>query len=151
MRQSGTLMKEKSIGPRGYVSFLSVFDFQERRDLSGRREGIIAPRISFFSACELMVPWQSLGMSIIQMEEILAITFPRDGCLLRSNLQAIANHAFNPHWHELWSQEIYSLASPRGLFYKSQWAWQGVKLTRLGKFSPSQSLESLDKNSADKI
>ena len=38
----------------------------------------------------------------------------------------------NPHWHELWKQEkCSSLAPPRGIFYKTQWAWQGVKLTRL--------------------
>ena len=38
----------------------------------------------------------------------------------------------NPNWHELWKQEKCStLAPPRGIFYKTQWAWQGVKLTRL--------------------
>ena len=39
---------------------------------------------------------------------------------------------FNPNWHELWKQEKgSSLEPPRGMFYKIQWAWQGVKLTRL--------------------
>ena len=38
----------------------------------------------------------------------------------------------NPHWHELWKQEKYSsLAPPRRIFYKTQWTWQGVKLTWL--------------------
>ena len=31
------------------------------------------------------------------------------------------------NWHELWKQEKW----PRGIFHKAQWAWQGVKLTRL--------------------
>ena len=36
----------------------------------------------------------------------------------------------NPHWHELHKQEkCSSLEPPRGIFYKTQWAWQGVKLT----------------------
>ena len=35
----------------------------------------------------------------------------------------------NPHWHELWKQEkCSSLAPPRGIFYMTQWAFQGVKL-----------------------
>ena len=38
----------------------------------------------------------------------------------------------NLHWHELWKQQkSSSLGPPRGIFYKSQWAWQDVKLTRL--------------------
>ena len=38
----------------------------------------------------------------------------------------------NPSWHELWKQEkCLSLEPPRGIFYKAQWAKQGVKLTRL--------------------
>ena len=38
----------------------------------------------------------------------------------------------NPHWHELWKQEKCSvLVPPRGIFYKTQWAWQSVELTRL--------------------
>ena len=42
---------------------------------------------------------------------------------------------FNPYWHELWKQEkCSSLAPPRGIFYKTQWASQGVKLTRLMDF-----------------
>ena len=37
----------------------------------------------------------------------------------------------NPNWHELWKQEkCSSLAPPIGMFYKTQWAWQGVKLTQ---------------------
>ena len=58
---------------------------------------------------------------------------------------------FNPDWHELWKQEkCSSLALPRGTFYKSQWAWQGVKSTPLMSIFTS-SLESLDKKSAEKI
>ena len=38
----------------------------------------------------------------------------------------------NPNWHELRKQEkCSSLAQPRSKFYKTQWAWQGVKLSRL--------------------
>ena len=40
--------------------------------------------------------------------------------------------AFNPDWHELRKQEkCSSLAPSRSKFYKTQWAWQGVKLTWL--------------------
>ena len=46
---------------------------------------------------------------------------------------------FNPHWHELWKQEKFStFAPPRGIFYKTQWAWQGVKLTWLMSIFTSQ-------------
>ena len=39
---------------------------------------------------------------------------------------------FNPNWHELRKPEkCSSLEPPRSKFYKTQWAWQGVKLTRL--------------------
>ena len=39
---------------------------------------------------------------------------------------------FNPNWHELRKQEkCSSLEPPRSKFYKTQWAWQGVKLTQL--------------------
>ena len=39
---------------------------------------------------------------------------------------------FNPHWHELWKQEkCSSLATPSGIFYKSQSAWHGEKIIRL--------------------
>ena len=38
----------------------------------------------------------------------------------------------NPNWHELWKQEkCSSLVPPRGIFYKTQWAWMGMKLTWL--------------------
>ena len=38
----------------------------------------------------------------------------------------------NPNWHELWKQEKWSSLEPsRGIFYKAQWAWQGVRLIRL--------------------
>ena len=38
----------------------------------------------------------------------------------------------NPNWHELWKQEkCSSLTPPMSKFYKTQWAWQGVKLIRL--------------------
>ena len=52
----------------------------------------------------------------------------------------------NPNWHELREQEKhYSLAPRRSTFYKTQWAWQGVKFTskKVWKF--------FDKISADKI
>ena len=57
----------------------------------------------------------------------------------------------NPHWHELWKQEkCSSLAPHRGIFLKTQWAWQGVKLTRLMSIFTSV-WEIFDRNSADKI
>ena len=38
----------------------------------------------------------------------------------------------NPHWHELWRQEkCSSLAPLRSMFFKTQRAWQVVKLTQL--------------------
>ena len=38
------------------------------------------------------------------------------------------------------------------MFYKTQWAWQGVKLTLLMRnVFLQKSLEMFDKNSADKI
>ena len=40
--------------------------------------------------------------------------------------------SLNPNWHELWNQEkCSSLVPPRSIFYNKQWAWQGIKLTRL--------------------
>ena len=45
-----------------------------------------------------------------------------------------------------------SLLPPRGIFYRTQWAWQGVKLTHDDvNFYLQKSLESFDKNSSDKI
>ena len=44
----------------------------------------------------------------------------------------IASCCIKPNWHELRKQEKYSsLAPPRSTFYKTQWAWHGVKLTWL--------------------
>ena len=59
----------------------------------------------------------------------------------------------DPHWHELWKQEkCSSLAPPRGFFYKTQWAWQGVKFTQLMSiFTSQKSLEIFYINSADKV
>jgi hypothetical protein len=59
---------------------------------------------------------------------------------------------FNPNWHELLKQEkCSSLPPPRGIFYKTQWAWQGVKLSRLMSiFHLQKTLEIFDKNSAYK-
>ena len=58
---------------------------------------------------------------------------------------------FNPIWHELWEKEKYSsLGPPRGNFYKTQKAGQGLKITWL--MSVSFHLQkSFDKNSAYKI
>ena len=54
-----------------------------------------------------------------------------------------------PHWHELWKQEkCSSLAPPRGILCKTQWAWQDVKLHRLMTFFTSK---HVDKYSAEKI
>ena len=41
-------------------------------------------------------------------------------------------YQLNPNWHEIRKHEkCSSLAPPRSKFYKTQWAWHGVKLTRL--------------------
>ena len=49
------------------------------------------------------------------------------------------NWSFNPHWHELIKQEkCSSLAPTRGIFYKTQWAWQGAKIPRLMSIFTSQ-------------
>ena len=64
------------------------------------------------------------------------------------------NESINPNWHELREQEkCSSFAPPRSTFYKTQWAWQGVKLTRLMSIFTyhQKSLEIFEKNSADKI
>ena len=46
----------------------------------------------------------------------------------------VHKYCFNPNWYELREKENCSyLAPPRSTFYKTQWAWQGIKLTR---FSP---------------
>jgi hypothetical protein len=38
----------------------------------------------------------------------------------------------NPNWHELRKQKkCSSLVPPKSKFYKTQWAWQAVKLTWL--------------------
>ena len=44
----------------------------------------------------------------------------------------IVLHTFNPVWHEVWKQEkCSSLEFPRGNFYKTWWAEEGVKIIRL--------------------
>ena len=60
---------------------------------------------------------------------------------------------FNPNCHELRKQEkCSSLAPPRRVFYKTQWAWQSVKITRLMSIFTSKKVwKFLIKNSADKI
>jgi hypothetical protein len=48
---------------------------------------------------------------------------------------------FNPNWHELRKQEkCSSLAPHRSKFYKTQWAWQSVKLTRLMSIFTSKNI-----------
>ena len=50
------------------------------------------------------------------------------------------------------NKNAHLLAPPRGNIYKTQWAWQGVKLTHDDvNFYLQKSLESFDKNSSDKI
>ena len=60
--------------------------------------------------------------------------------VVRIQLSSIENREFaqclfltlNPNWHEFRKQEkCSSLAWPRSKFYKTQWAWQGVKFTQL--------------------
>ena len=54
--------------------------------------------------------------------------------------------SFNPNWHELWKTEkCLSLAPPRGIFHKTRWACQGVKLTY------KKNIECFGKNSTDKV
>ena len=60
------------------------------------------------------------------------------------------NPSLNPHWHELWKQEkCSSLAPPRDIFYKTQWALQINPI--YVNFHLQKSLEIFDKKSADKI
>ena len=58
----------------------------------------------------------------------------------------------NPNWHELRKQEKFSsLATPRSIFYKTEWAWQGIKLTRLMSiFTSEKVLKLLIKNQLTK-
>ena len=52
------------------------------------------------------------------------------GVMDRKYFRLVLNFTINPHWHELWKQEkCSSFAPPMGHVYKTQWAWQGVKLT----------------------
>ena len=59
----------------------------------------------------------------------------------------------NPNWHELWKQgKCLSLAPPRSIFYKTKWAWYGVKLTLIDvNVHILRSLDIFDENSGDKI
>ena len=57
----------------------------------------------------------------------------------RAQCKMMALILLNPNWHELRKQEkCSSLAPPRSIFYKTQWAWQGVKLTQLMSFFTSK-------------
>ena len=58
--------------------------------------------------------------------------------------------SLNPDWHELWKQEkCLFLEPPRGIFYKTQWAWQDVKLTQLMSIFTSKKVQNFfDKKSA---
>ena len=54
------------------------------------------------------------------------------GELIQNYKRILATGIFNPNWHELWKQDKWSsLVPPRGIFFKTHWAWQGAKLTRL--------------------
>ena len=66
------------------------------------------------------------------------------------NLDCLAlSVVINPNWHELWKQQKWSsLAPPRRIFHKTQWAWQSVKITRLMSIFTSKKFY---KNSADKF
>ena len=66
--------------------------------------------------------------------------------LVLEKSDAQSRQFINSHWHDLWKQEKYSsLEPPMGIFYKTQWARQGVKLNQLIY------LELFYKNLADKI
>ena len=50
----------------------------------------------------------------------------------------------NPDWHEQWKQEKWSsLVPPRGIFYKTKWAWQGAKLTWLMSIFTSKTVSKI--------
>ena len=72
--------------------------------------------------------WSSLAR-VSLMSEVLLWEKP----LLNKNVCFVKKEhwtCLNPHWHELWKQEkCSSLAPPKCNVYKTQWAWQGVKLT----------------------
>ena len=60
----------------------------------------------------------------------------------------------NPVWHDVGKQEkCLSLDPPRGNFYKTQRAWQGVKICNpiVVNFYLQKSWENFEKKSADKI
>ena len=78
----------------------------------------------------LMETNQSSKFEILDISEIpLAIYWNS----FRYRISAIERYfEFNPNWYELRKQEkCSSLASSRCKFYKTQWAWHGVKLARL--------------------
>ena len=60
--------------------------------------------------------------------------------------------AFNPVWHDVGKQEkCSSLEPPRGNFYKTQWAGQGVKITSSIYVNFHLQKSFFEKKSADKI
>ena len=73
--------------------------------------------------------------------------------LMLISCQRTYHLSFNPNWHELRKQEKRSsLMAPKSKFYKTQWAWQGVKLTGLMSiFTSKKSWKIFDKNWGDKI
>ena len=54
----------------------------------------------------------------------------KDLTLNESNLPIKLKEYLNPNWLRK-QEKCSSLAPPRNIFYNTQWAWQGVKLTRL--------------------
>ena len=64
------------------------------------------------------------------------------------------NRNVNPVWHDMWKQEKCSpLEPPRGNFYKTQWAGQGVNcvIYTIDVNFNHKSLEIFEIKSADKI
>ena len=83
--------------------------------------------------CHFFVKNQRKTLDVLK---VCYISIPKDfkksGWFIVKIRQEVVNICLNPNWHELWKQEkCSSLAPPRGIFYKTQWACQGVKLTQL--------------------
>jgi hypothetical protein len=71
---------------------------------------------------EPICSWQKMAPTNFKMAIYQLQFFLTGECIKR----------YVPILHDLWKKEkCSSLASPRGMFHKTQWAWQGVKLTQL--------------------
>ena len=85
------------------------------------------------------------GLELISPEDLLDACQSLDS-FENSSLSTCSSHVFTNY-----EFSIFIYFFEEGHFYKTQWAWQGVKLTRLMSIFTSKSLEIFDKNSANTI